>query len=69
DASLLAGVGAGLRYAPSENVVVGLDAGVNFVNKVPTINYVADAGGGVSPTIGMSHAIDYNVSVSVTWRF
>jgi hypothetical protein len=42
---------------------------VNFVNKVPTIDYVADAGGGVSPTIGMSHAIDYNVSVNVTWRF
>jgi len=68
DASLLAGVGAGLRYAPTENLQVGLDAGVNYINKVPTINYVADAGG-VSPTIGMSHAIDYNVSVSVTWRF
>ncbi|MBB3542259.1 MULTISPECIES: hypothetical protein [unclassified Rhizobium] len=69
DASLLAGLGAGLRYAPKENVVIGLDTGVNFVNKVPTIDYVADAGGGVSPTIGMSHAIDYNVSVNVTWRF
>ncbi len=68
DASLLAGAGAGLRYAPTENLQVGLDAGVNYINKVPTINYVADAGG-VSPTIGMSHAIDYNVSVSVTWRF
>ncbi len=68
DASLLAGVGAGLRYAPKENLLIGLDAGVNYVNKVPTINYIADAGG-VSPTIGMSHAIDYNISVSVTWRF
>ncbi|WP_028746860.1 hypothetical protein [Rhizobium mesoamericanum] len=69
DASLLAGLGAGLRYAPKENLQVGLDAGVNFVNKIPTIDYVADASGGVSPTIGMSHAIDYNVSVSITWRF
>ncbi|OWW02159.1 hypothetical protein ATY81_23070 [Rhizobium sp. R72] len=68
DASLLAGIGAGLRYAPKENLLVGLNAGIDYVNKVPTINYVADAGG-VSPTIGMSHAIDYNVSVSITWRF
>lgn len=68
DASLLAGIGAGLRYAPKENLLVGLDAGVDYVNKVPTINYIADAGG-VSPTIGMSHAIDYSVSVSITWRF
>ncbi len=67
-ASLLAGIGAGLRYAPKENLLVGLDAGVDYVNKVPTINYVANAGS-VSPTIGMSHAIDYNISVSVTWRF
>ncbi|MDQ0560462.1 hypothetical protein QO004_002246 [Rhizobium mesoamericanum] len=69
DASLLAGLGARLRYAPKENLQVGLDAGVNFVNKIPTIDYVADASGSVSPTISMSHAIDYNVSVSITWRF
>ncbi|WP_431320926.1 hypothetical protein [Rhizobium sp. YTU87027] len=68
DASLLAGIGAGLRYAPKENLLVGLNAGIDYLNKVPTINYIADAGG-VSPTIGMSHAIDYNVSVSITWRF
>lgn len=59
DASLLAGAGAGLRYAPKENLLVGLDAGLDFINKTPTIDYVTDAGG-VTPRIGMSHAINYN---------
>jgi hypothetical protein len=68
DTSMLAGLNAGVRYAAKENVIVSFNAGVDFTSKVPTIEYVSGAGG-VTPTIAMSHALSYNASVSITWRF
>jgi hypothetical protein len=68
DISLLAGLNAGVQYKAKENVVLGFNAGVDFISKVPTISYSGTAIGD-APSITMSHAISYGASVSVTWRF
>ncbi len=69
DVAVLAGLNAGIRYDASENVAVGFTTGIDFTSKVPTIKYVADGGGGTTPTVDTSHAINFSAKANITWRF